>query len=139
DRWRDDGAEVAVTVDQAVAGWTGHVGVVTQLLGRAEIESARTTALICGPEVMMRLTARELRGLGVPTTRIRAALERDMGWRSAGTASSGRCSYAGTARWSVTRPPCPCSRYGSSDDDDAAAAARGVEVRVLRRLPAHPA
>jgi NAD(P)H-flavin reductase len=88
DRWRDDGAEVAVTVDQAVAGWTGHVGVVTQLLGRAEIESARTTALICGPEVMMRLTARELRVLGVPTARIRVSLERNM---RCGVAECGHC------------------------------------------------
>src|SRR5215469_2595437 len=35
DGWRRDGAELAVTVDQAAVGWTGNVGVVTQLIGRA--------------------------------------------------------------------------------------------------------
>jgi anaerobic sulfite reductase subunit B len=88
DGWRRDGAEVAVTVDQAAAGWTGHVGVVTQLIGRADIDAARTTALICGPEVMMRLTARELRALGVPAARIRVSVERNM---RCGVAECGHC------------------------------------------------
>jgi NAD(P)H-flavin reductase len=86
--WRRDGADVAVTVDQAAAGWTGDVGVVTQLIGRADIDSTRTTALICGPEVMMRLTARELRALGVPAARIRVSLERNM---RCGVAECGHC------------------------------------------------
>ena len=41
----------------------GHV-VVTQLLRRATVDRGRTTALVCGPEIMMRLTARELLALG---------------------------------------------------------------------------
>ena len=86
--WRRSGAEVVVTVDQAAAGWTGHVGVVTQLIARADVDSARTTALICGPEVMMRLTARELRALGVPAARIRVSLERNM---RCGVAECGHC------------------------------------------------
>ena len=86
--WRRDGAEVAVTVDQAAAGWTGHVGVVTQLIGRADVDAGRTTALICGPEVMMRLTARELRAVGVPATQIRMSLERNM---RCGVAECGHC------------------------------------------------
>jgi NAD(P)H-flavin reductase len=88
DGWRRDGAEVAVTVDQAAAGWTGDVGVVTQLIGRADIDAARTTALICGPEVMMRLTARELRALGIPAARIRVSVERNM---RCGVAECGHC------------------------------------------------
>jgi anaerobic sulfite reductase subunit B len=86
--WRRDGAEVAVTVDQAAADWAGDVGVVTQLIGRADIDSARTTALICGPEVMMRITARELRALGVPAARIRVSVERNM---RCGVAECGHC------------------------------------------------
>jgi anaerobic sulfite reductase subunit B len=88
DGWRRDGAEVAVTVDQAAAGWAGHVGVVTQLIGRANLDATRTTALICGPEVMMRLTARELRALGVPASRIRVSVERNM---RCGVAECGHC------------------------------------------------
>jgi anaerobic sulfite reductase subunit B len=87
-RWRRAGAEVQVTVDRAAAGWTGHVGVVTQLLARSEITPARTVALVCGPEVMMRVTARELLALGVPAGRIRVSLERNM---RCGVAECGHC------------------------------------------------
>jgi anaerobic sulfite reductase subunit B len=87
-QWRAAGAEVAVTVDRATAGWAGQVGVVTQLLPRADIDPARTTALVCGPEVMMRLTARDLLALGVPATRVRVSLERNM---RCGVAECGHC------------------------------------------------
>ena len=86
--WRRGGAEVEVTVDQAMEGWAGHVGVVTQLIGYADIDPARTTALICGPEVMMRLTARKLHALGVPAQQIRVSLERNM---RCGVAECGHC------------------------------------------------
>jgi len=62
--------------------------VVTQLLGRMDIDPAATTALVCGPEVMMRLTARDLRAMGVPATRIRVSLERNM---RCGVAECGHC------------------------------------------------
>ncbi len=88
DGWRDIGAEVHVTVDRAAAGWTGHVGVVTQLIDRAEIDCARSTALVCGPEVMMRLTARELLARRIPAGRIRVSLERNM---RCGVAECGHC------------------------------------------------
>jgi len=86
--WRDRGADVAVTVDRADATWNGHVGVVTQLLGRAGLDPPRTTALICGPEVMMRLTARSLVAAGMAADRIRLSLERNM---QCGVAECGHC------------------------------------------------
>lgn len=86
--WQENGADVAVTVDKADASWPGNVGVVTQLIGRARLDPARTTALICGPEVMMRLTARSLLGAGVPAASIRVSLERNM---QCGTAECGHC------------------------------------------------
>jgi NAD(P)H-flavin reductase len=86
--WQEKGAEVDVTVDKADASWPGNVGVVTQLIGRAEIDAARTTALICGPEVMMRLTARSLQAAGIPAARIRVSLERNM---QCGVAECGHC------------------------------------------------
>ncbi len=86
--WRENGAEVEVTVDKADASWPGNVGVVTQLIGRVGLESARTTALICGPEVMMRLTARTLLAAGVTAASIRVSLERNM---QCGTAECGHC------------------------------------------------
>ncbi|MEU8547675.1 FAD/NAD(P)-binding protein [Streptomyces roseoverticillatus] len=67
-----------VTVDRAGPGWSGDVGVVTMLLDRAVFTPPATTAFVCGPEVMIRATARELLHRGVPAHRIRVSLERNM-------------------------------------------------------------
>ena len=78
-RWRARfDIEVEVTVDRSESGWLGDVGVVTGLLPRVSFEPADTLALVCGPEVMMRVTARELSGLGVPPSSIHLSLERNM-------------------------------------------------------------
>lgn len=78
--WTADGRDlaVAVTVDRAGPGWTGPVGLVTQLIPAARFSPARTLALVCGPEVMMRFVAAALTGAGVPADRIRLSLERNM-------------------------------------------------------------
>lgn len=76
--WRRAGAYVDVSVDVASAGWTGTVGVVTALLPAAPFDPARTVALVCGPEVMMRFVARALVDRGVDPGRIRVSLERSM-------------------------------------------------------------
>lgn len=88
DQWRTRGADVSVSVDKAETGWEGHVGVVTQLLGPARIDAAHTLALICGPEVMMRITARALLAVGLAPERIRVSLERNM---QCGIALCGHC------------------------------------------------
>lgn len=86
--WRAAGAQLLITVDRADAGWRGPVGVVTALLFRARFAPARTVAFVCGPEVMMRFTARDLGYLGVPATNIRVSLERNM---RCGVARCGHC------------------------------------------------
>ncbi|MFE3644179.1 FAD/NAD(P)-binding protein [Streptomyces sp. NPDC059169] len=68
----------AVTVDRPTGGWTGRVGVVTSLIDEARFAPARTTAFVCGPEVMIRATARVLIHRGVRAGRIRVSLERNM-------------------------------------------------------------
>jgi NAD(P)H-flavin reductase len=82
--WERSGAVVEVTVDVASAGWSGHVGLVTTLLDRAAFDPTSAGALICGPEIMMRLTAQALIDRGVDPSRIRVSLERNMqcglGW-----------------------------------------------------------
>ena len=78
-RWRSRSRiEVAVTVDRASRDWTGEVGVVPGLVARAPFDPGRTTALLCGPEVMMRFTADALRRRGVADGRIFVSLERNM-------------------------------------------------------------
>ena len=76
--WRDAGIEVETTVDSAPAGWDGRVGLVTTLIPAARFEGERTTALVCGPEVMMRFVATALMDRGVAPDRIQVSLERNM-------------------------------------------------------------
>jgi anaerobic sulfite reductase subunit B len=88
DTWRTRGADVRVTVDHAAPGWTDHVGLVTQLINRAELDPQQTTALMCGPEVMMRLSAQALARHGIPPGQILVSLERNM---RCGIAECGHC------------------------------------------------
>jgi len=77
-RWSRAGAEVQVTVDTAMSGWAGRVGVVTTLLPAATFDPGRTRAILCGPEVMMRFTIRGLVDRGVEPAHIKVSLERNM-------------------------------------------------------------
>jgi NAD(P)H-flavin reductase len=87
ERWRASLA-VDVTVDTADATWHGPVGVVTRLIARAAFDPARTVAMTCGPEVMMRFVADALRDRGVRDDRIWLSLERSM---TCGTGHCGHC------------------------------------------------
>ncbi len=79
DEWRRQGnVEVAVSVDAAEPSWRGEVGVVSSLLGRVPFRPDRTVALVCGPEVMMRVVARDLVDVGMRADRIFVSLERNM-------------------------------------------------------------
>ncbi|GHC52554.1 FAD/NAD(P)-binding protein [Streptomyces flavofungini] len=71
-------AYTGVTVDRPGDGWTGQIGVVTRLLGLARFEPTATTAFVCGPEPMIRATARDLLHRGLPADRIKVSLERNM-------------------------------------------------------------
>jgi NAD(P)H-flavin reductase len=69
--------ELGVTVDAAADGWTGPTGLVTDLIP-ADLDRDRTTALLCGPEAMMRATTSALVARGVPQRHIWLSLERNM-------------------------------------------------------------
>jgi NAD(P)H-flavin reductase len=75
---RGRSVEVALTVDLADDAWPYGQGVVTTLFERAEIDPARTTAFVCGPEIMMRFTARDLLDRFVPPSRLYLSMERNM-------------------------------------------------------------
>jgi NAD(P)H-flavin reductase len=78
EQWRDrSDVEVAVTVDAATTDWRGHVGVVTTVLP-ADVDAAASMAFVCGPEVMMRLTADALCARGLPASQVRVSMERNM-------------------------------------------------------------
>jgi NAD(P)H-flavin reductase len=85
--------EVLVTVDRAGERWHGNVGVVTALIPKAPFDPARTIAMICGPELMMRFTAMKLEERGVPADRIYVSLERNM---KCGVGLCGHCQCGST-------------------------------------------
>ncbi len=90
-RRRDD-IEVEVIVDAAGAGWRGRVGVVPSLIEAVGLDADRTSALVCGPEVMMRFTATALLELGVAAERIALSMERNM---RCAVGSCGHCQWGG--------------------------------------------
>ncbi|HEX5103154.1 MAG TPA: FAD/NAD(P)-binding protein [Pirellulaceae bacterium] len=77
--WAATGLEIHTTVDRPSAGWNGNVGVVPLLIDRLRLGSARNTLfLMCGPEVMMRFSARAALERGIAADRIWVSLERHM-------------------------------------------------------------
>jgi NAD(P)H-flavin reductase len=67
------------TVDAADRGWNGAVGVVTRLIGRVGFDAPNTTALVCGPEIMMTVTAERLmEGHSMAPENILVTMERNM-------------------------------------------------------------
>jgi NAD(P)H-flavin reductase len=81
---KQDSIDVHLTVDVPVQGWPGEVGFVTEPLRRVPLRPDRTTAFLCGPELMMRNGASELLRKGMVASDIRVSLERNMqcgiGW-----------------------------------------------------------
>lgn len=70
--------DVEVTVDHAAADWRGHVGLVTTLISRLELDPEKTIAMVCGPEVMMRFVAMSLVDRGLAEDEIYLSMERNM-------------------------------------------------------------
>lgn len=79
---------VRVTVDRPGPTWHGDVGVVTEAVRRLPIDWPNATALVCGPEVMIRFAAMRLLDMGTDAGRIRVSLERNM---QCGLAQCGHC------------------------------------------------
>ena len=82
--------EVGVTVDRATSAWWGDVGLVTRLIPRVSFNPLDTVAFVCGPEVMMRVVARDLRDRGVPARNIYVSMERNM---KCAVGFCGHCQY----------------------------------------------
>lgn len=76
------------TVDRGDPGWLGETGVVAKYVGALGFDPARAVALVCGPEVMIRFTARELLGAGLAADAVNVSLERNM---KCGIGQCGHC------------------------------------------------
>jgi NAD(P)H-flavin reductase len=87
---RQKDTQVLSTVDYGGVSWRGRVGVVTSLFKYVRLQSARTTAMVCGPEIMMRLVARELAARGVTHEDLYLSIERNM---KCGVGFCGHCQW----------------------------------------------
>jgi sulfhydrogenase subunit gamma (sulfur reductase) len=77
--WRaHPNTEVYLASDQPAKAWRYHVGVVTDLFEDVRFDPDRTVAMMCGPEIMMRLASRTLIRRGIPSTAVYVSLERHM-------------------------------------------------------------
>ena len=91
-RWGDrTDITTLITVDAADRGWYGAVGVVTRLIGRVGFDPSNTTAMVCGPEIMMTVTAERLmEGYAVAPENIYVTTERNM---KCGIGICGHCQF----------------------------------------------
>jgi sulfhydrogenase subunit gamma (sulfur reductase) len=80
---------VHVTVDAADEGWTGNVGLITQLLEQVSPSPDNAVAIICGPPVMIRFTILTLQRLKFRPEQMLMTLEAKM---KCGIGKCGRCN-----------------------------------------------
>ncbi len=85
--------QVDETVDRAVTGWGGKIGVVTSLIPRAGFDADEALAMVCGPEVMMRFTIEALQRRGMDADQIYVSMERNM---KCAVGFCGHCQYGPT-------------------------------------------
>ncbi len=84
DDWTRRGLRLETTVDRTASGdhspfWSGHVGVVPQLVDRFNpINASNSVIYCCGPEVMMRYTIRSAIQRGFQRNQIWVSLERNL-------------------------------------------------------------
>lgn len=81
--------EVEVTVDRGREGWYGDIGLVTNLLSRITFDDD-AVAMVCGPEIMMKVVARELERNGVSSDNVYLSMERNM---KCAIGFCGHCQY----------------------------------------------
>jgi sulfhydrogenase subunit gamma (sulfur reductase) len=85
-------ADVHVTVDREDGTWTGHVGVITTLFPKIQVDPKTTIVLIVGPPVMYRFALAETFAKEVPEDQVYVSLERRM---KCGVGKCGHCQMNG--------------------------------------------
>lgn len=84
--------EVIIAADEGAALWPWHVGLVTDLFDGVHLDPAHTTAMMCGPEGMMRAAVRQLTRRGMDEAAIYLSMERNM---QCAVGHCGHCQYGG--------------------------------------------
>jgi NAD(P)H-flavin reductase len=90
DAWRAaPDTDLHLTVDASDAGWTGNVGLITQLLEQVAPAPENTVAIICGPPIMIKFVVMGLQKLGFAEEQMIMTLEAKM---KCGIGKCGRCN-----------------------------------------------
>jgi len=82
-------AQLHLTIDAAVPGWTKLVGFVPDVVARVAPSPKDAYAVICGPPIMIRFTLPKLTALGFAPEQVYTSLERRM---KCGIGKCGRCN-----------------------------------------------
>jgi sulfhydrogenase subunit gamma (sulfur reductase) len=90
DDWRAaPDTEFHVTIDREAEGWTGNVGLITQLLEEVAPSTQDTVTITCGPPIMIHFTFLALQKLGFTSQQMLTTLEARM---HCGVGKCGRCN-----------------------------------------------
>ena len=88
DKWRQN-ADLTLTIDREESGWSEKVGFPHNLVGDIPFDKGKTTAVLCGPPIMIKATARQLLALGISSEDIITTLEMRM---TCGIGKCGKCN-----------------------------------------------
>jgi NAD(P)H-flavin reductase len=92
-RWsKAAGVQLHTTIDIPYEGWDGRVGFIPAVVKDLGIKQDGRIAVLCGPPIMIKLTAEVLRGLGWQDDRMYTTLEMKM---QCGIGQCGRCNIDG--------------------------------------------
>jgi sulfhydrogenase subunit gamma (sulfur reductase) len=90
DVWRKaPRTQLHLTVDEGDASWSGHVGLITQLLQKVAPSPDNATVIICGPPIMIHFAIVELQKMDFTSEQIITTLEAKM---KCGIGKCGRCN-----------------------------------------------
>jgi sulfhydrogenase subunit gamma (sulfur reductase) len=90
DTWRQaPRTALHLTVDEGGNGWTGSVGLITQLLQQVKPSPDNAAAILCGPPIMIHFAILELQKMGFTSEQIVTTLEAKM---KCGIGKCGRCN-----------------------------------------------
>ena len=86
---RQKNVSLALTIDKAEAGWEGLTGFPHNLVETLDFDKDKTTALLCGPPIMIKAVAQKLLELGLQAEHILTTLEMRM---TCGIGKCGKCN-----------------------------------------------
>jgi len=78
-----------VTVDKGNEGWTGQVGLITQVLAQVAPSPGNAVAITCGPPIMIKFVLKALAELGFSKEQVFTTMELRM---KCGVGKCGRCN-----------------------------------------------